>query len=75
MEAEGKKLSLVGCLLCVGHHAEHPCALDLSTHIKEESSSSSGMRMGALEKMSDLPEKVPPPAAAPKFKARSAGRL
>lgn len=75
MEAERKKLSHVGCLLCAGHHAEHPCALDLSTLIKEESSSSSRMRMGALEKMSDPPEKVPPPGAEPKFKARSAGRL
>lgn len=74
MEAEGKKLSHVGCLLCAGHHAEHPCALDLSTLIKEESSSS-GMRMGGLKKMSDPPEKAPPPGPEPKFKARSAGRF
>lgn len=68
-----KKLSHVGCPLCARHHAAHPCALDLSTLVKE--GPPWGMRMGALEKRSAPPEKAPPPGAEPKFKPRSAGRL
>lgn len=46
-QGEKKKLSHVGHPLCARHHAEHPCALDLSTLVKE--GPPRGMRMGALE--------------------------